>query len=427
MKKYNCFYLSITAIFFHIFTIQQSYSQPEKFGHINYTVPSGWNEVKYQNGVRLTIAPAKKELISIDIMQPLNFSGALEQAFEKSYNETCDVLQVTKMRESNGNNYSTKEPKKSFKGWEYIRGSGGIQVNNGTPYPDEYGLELFVIKINNRFERIAIVKSNNTCGRFSRYYPSDRLKYSDAIENFLFSLKFDDWKEPGLANGTLNGNVFTGAWQGFSMSVGLSKPGAALDVKQLILFSNGQAYFGKYFPVEGLDEINTLIKAENNRRDWGYYSFNSGRGLLKLPFGEIPIRVENDKLILTTNKTEHSFIKRNSIDGAKFNGTYSMSEAYGRLNDAVGQGIIPSITFTSDGKFMDKGAVRILYHENTECINEAIPYGSGTYEAKNHSLIFNYTDGRKIKIAFPGIDFDKSNNSPSSIKLSFNQDVLWRQ
>ena len=77
-----------------------------------------------------------------------------------------------------------------------------------------------------------------------------------SIEDFLFSVKFDDWQEPAVTNGTLKGNVFTGVWQGLSLSVGLAKPGAELGaelkVKQLILFSNGQAYFGKNFPLEGL-------------------------------------------------------------------------------------------------------------------------------------------------------------------------------
>ena len=107
----------------------------------------------------------------------------------------------------NGGSYTPREAKKSFRGWEYIRCAGGIHVNNGTPYPDEYGLDLFVIQVNNRFERIAIIKSRNTCGGLSRYYPSDRLRYTDAIEEFLFSVKFDDWREPAVTNGTLKGNM----------------------------------------------------------------------------------------------------------------------------------------------------------------------------------------------------------------------------
>jgi len=400
--------------------MQPLISQTGKFGHLIYTVPTGWNVTKYQNGVQLAIAPAPKELLAIQVLQALNFTGTMEQALEKSYDEACTILQVTKMREVSGKSYNTQEAKKSFKGWEYIRCSGGIQVNHGTPYPDEYGMELFVIKVNDRFERIAIVKSRNTCNGLSRYYPSDRLSFHNAIEDFLFSLKFDDWTEPVVAIGTLNGNVFTGVWQGLSLSVGISKPGAPLgaelNVKQLILFSNGQAYFGKNFPFEGLDELNTWISAENNRRDWGHYSFNSGRGLLKLPYGEIPMRIENNKLVITTNKADHGFIKQSPVDGTTFNGTYTMSEA---------NGMIPSISFSSDGRFVDKGVVRVLFHDNNECTNPGMARGSGTYEAKNYSLIFTYTDGRKIKIAYPGNGHNK--NLTGTLMLSFNNDHLQKQ
>jgi hypothetical protein len=311
----------------------------------------------------------------------MNFSGTMEQALEKSYDETCAILQVTKMREVSGKNYDAKEPKKSFRDWEYIRGSGGIKVNNGTPYPDEYGLELFVIKINNRFERIAIVKS-----------------------------------------GTNKGDGIAGVWQGLSMSVGAAKPGAELgaelNVKQLILFSNGQAYFGKNFPSEGLNELNTWVKAENNRRDWGTYSFSNGKGVLKLAYADIPLRIENNKLIITTNKTDHGFIKLSPVDGSKFNGTYVMNEAYGK---------IPSITFTADGRFTDNGAVKVLYHEYIDCINAGLMPGSGTYEINDYTITFHYTDGRKIKIAFLRTEHDLKNQSPATLTMSSNEDPMIRQ
>jgi len=394
--------------------------QPGKFGQLLYSIPAGWKETKHQNAVVLipTDLPPKERL-EIQVMPAMNFSGTMDHALEKSYDEICSILQVTKMREVSGGAYSAKEPKKSFKGWEYIRGSGGIQVNNGTPYPDEYGLELFVIKINNRFERIAIVKSRNTCNGLSRYYPSDRLNYHNVIEEFLFSLKFDDWQEPVVKTGIAKGAGITGAWQGIGMTVGLSKPGASLGaelkVLQLIFFTNGQAYFGKNFPVEGLDELNTWIMAENNRRDWGTYTFSNGRGVLKMPYGDIPLRLDNDKLTITTNKTDHVYIKQHTVDGAKLNGTYELSEW---------NGTIPTISFTPDGKFVDKGGVRVLYHEYVDCLNEALTPGSGVYEVKNNSMMFNYSDGRRIKIAFPGADFDISNSSPETLILSYNFDVM---
>ena len=330
------------------------------------------------------------------------------------------------MNDVNGGNYNMEPAKKSFRGWEYIRCSGGIHMGAGD-YPPEYGLDLFVIHLNDRFERVSIIKSRNNCN-LSTYYPSDRLKYYNDIENFLFSLQFADWKEPVVNMGSIEGEGITGVWQGIGLSVGMVKPGAILGVefkgKQVIFFSNGQAYFGSSFPVEGLDELDTWIRPELNRRDWGTYTFSEGKGVLKLPYGDIPLRMENETLVITSNKTEHGFIQLNSVDGARFNGVYAFSS-----KDFLGQetGKTPLISFTADGKFTDNGAMSVLYHEYIDCINVAKDPGSGTYEVKNYSVIFNYTDGRKIKIAFLGSDYDIKNQSPATLTMSSNEDVIYRK
>jgi hypothetical protein len=399
----------------------------EQFGAMIYSTPKNWGAKKYSDGdILIPVDLHEKEVLQIWIQQPMNFSGTMEQALQKSYDETVVALKATKMNDVNGGNYSTQTAKISFRGWEYIRCSGGIHMGGGE-YPPEYGLDLFVIKLNGRFERVAIIKSRNNCN-LSRYYPSERLKYYYDIENFLFSLRFPDWKEPLVKPGIAKGDGITGVWQGISMSVGMPKPGAELGaefkVKQLIFFSNGQAYFGNNFPAEGLDELNTWMKAEINRRDWGTYSFVNGKGVLKMLYAEIPLRMENGKLVVTSNKTDHGFIKTNAVDGAKFNGMYALSS-----KNIAGEetGKKPVIRFTEDGKFTDNGAISILYHEYNECLNAAKDPGSGTYEVKNHSVIFNYTDGRKIKIAFIGTDYDSKNQSPATILLSFNEDALKKQ
>jgi hypothetical protein len=284
-----------------------------------------------------------------------------------------------------------------------------------------------VIKVNGRFEKVSIVKSRKSCD-YSTYYSSSRLKYNNDIGNFLFSLQFTDWKEPVVKMGTAKGDGIAAVWQGISMSAGISKPGAdlgaELKVKQLIFFSNGQAFFGNNFPAEGLDELNTWARAENYRRDWGTYTFSNGKGVLKLPYADIPLRMETGKLIITTNKTDHGFIKTNAVDGARFNGVYALSTR-NFLGEETGKTAV--ISFTADGKFSDNGALKILVHESVSCLNAAKNPGSGTYEVKNYSVVFNYTDGRKIKIAFIGSDYDKSNQSPATLRMSFNEDPMRRQ
>lgn len=389
-----------------------------KFGQMIYITPAGWSEKAYQNAVefRPLDIPAD-EILAMQILQPLNFSGSLEQALAKSYDEVVVMNSATKKNYAGGAEYQKTEAKKSFNGWEYIQGNGGIQVENGTEYKSEYGLVLFVIKINNRFERVAILKSSKNCNYLSRYFSADRQIYQYAIDKFLFSLQFTDGEEPVLKPGTAIGNGIVGVWQGISLQT-TATSGIRYNVFSPIFLTNGQAYFGPKFPTEGLDGLDTRIPPELHSRDWGTYTFSNGRGVLKMPYANIPLRMENDKLIITANQTDHKFFQLPSVDGARFNGTYVMSEAYEK---------IPVITFTADGRFTDNGAIKVLYHEYTDCVNPGLLPGSGTYEVKNYSILFNYTDGRKIKIAFMGTGYDKSNTSPPKLLMSYDENTLTRQ
>lgn len=403
----------------NIKTLQTSGSSG-KFGAMMYTTPAGWNEQIFSDGVlfKPLDLPAGETLI-MQIMQPVNFSGTLEQALSKSYDEAVIMYNATTLHDVNGGNYTALAVKKSFRGWDYIRCSGGIHMGGGD-YPPEFGLDLFVIKVNNRFERVAILKSRKNCqGSMSRYYPDERPGYYNAIENFFFSLQFTDLVAPAVKPGTIKGDGLVGVWEGISLSVGAVSTSDPLGVRYKvftpIFLTNGQAYFGTKFPVEGLDEFNTWIRAENFRRDWGTYTFNNGRGVLKMPYGDLPLRMENNKFIITANNTDHAFHKLNSVDGARFNGTYVMNEAYEK---------IPVITFTADGRFTDNGAIKALYHASDDCTNPGLAPGSGTYEVKNHSVLFSFSDGRKIKVAFMGSGYNKSNQSPATLTMGFNEDEM---
>jgi hypothetical protein len=105
------------------------------------------------------------------------------------------------------------------------------------------------------------------------------------------------------------------------------------------------------------------------------------------------------------------------VDGATFNGTYVLSAVNGK---------IPAITFSSDGRFTDNGAIKVLYHEYVDCLNPALAPGSGTYEVRDYTVLFTYSDGRRIKLAFLGAEYSRSNPSPASLLMSFNEDKLIR-
>ena len=233
----------------------------------------------------------------------------------------------------------------------------------------------------------------------------------------MVPLQFSDFNATVLGSGTIKGDGVIGLWEGTIQSTGAAT-GVRLEVFSPIFFTNGQVYFGNKFPTEGLDELNTRIPPELYPRNWGTYSFSNGSGNLKMLFADIPFRMEGNKLIVTKNQRDWPFYKLNSVDGARFNGTYKMSESYE---------MIPAITFTGDGQFTDNGVVRVLYHDGNVCVNPGAKPGSGTYEVKNHTVLFNYSDGRKVKIAFMGTEYDKSNPSPPILRMSFDDNPMYRQ
>jgi hypothetical protein len=376
-----------------------------KFGTISYTPPSGFTEQQFSDGVVFLPKDLPGEFLIVQILRPLNATGTLEEALAQSWNDTAAVKKATSSVVTTGGYYNKTEVKRSFAGWEYIRGRGTIQVENGTPYKTNEGLELFVVKVNNRFERVAITESLS-CNR-----PTNRVRWIDPIEDFLFSMQFDDLRDSALPNGSVRGTGIIGVWQGIAMSVGVTSTskaqGVGYSVYSPVFLTNGQAYFGNDFPPEGLDGVNTRVQAEIHRRDWGTYTFSNGRGVVKMPYGDIPIRMEGNKLIITKDGAEHAFIKMTPVDGATFSGTYTFSEYNGK---------IPTITLAPDGRFNDNGAIEIMYHAvGNECVNPASAPGSGTYEVKDYTLTFNYTDGRKLKMPFLGIGYDKSNPSPATL------------
>lgn len=400
--------------------VQTGHAGSAKFGSMIYSPPSGWSHQQFQDGVVFKPADLPKdEHLAIQIMQPLNASGTLEQALQQSFNEAAAMYNGTKMNYVGEGDFKKDPPKKSFQGWEYIRCHGGIRIGGGD-YPPEYGLDLFVIKINNRFERVAVLKSrkiNRSCS-MSSFYADERVQYASAINEFLFHLQFTDGPQPLLPQSkSIEGGGVKGVWQGISMQT-TATAGIRYNVYSPIFLSNGQAYFGPKFPSEGLEDVDTRVRAELYGRDWGTYTFSNGRGILKMPYADIPLRMEGNTLIITANQTDHRFFKLPSVDGARFNGTYTMAEAYGK---------IPAISFTPDGQFTDNGAIRVLCHEYSDCINPALNPGIGTYAVKDYTITFTYTDGRRIKIAFLGAEYDLKNQSPAVLRLSSNEDPLTRR
>jgi len=384
-----------------------------KVGFLTFTTPAGWSELVTPDGVLLRPRDLPVgELIRILIMKPVATTGTLEQALASGYDDAIARFNGSKMFQGD-RAYGTNGPRTSFNGWPYIRGKGGIRAANG----DELGLEVFAIKLSNRIERVAIVESRENCGDGSRYYAADRLRYRNAIESFLYSIRFDDFDTPPLASGSAKGGGLIGVWQGSILSSGAAI-GLRLEAFTPIFLTNGQVYFGPKFPTEGLAGLNTRIPPELYPRDWGTYTLTGNSGTLKMPYGDVPIKVVGDRLLVTRGQRDWPFQKVQPVDGATFEGTYALGSVNGQVR---------SITFSSDGRFTDRGALKALSSDPGACVSPGATPGAGTYEVRDYSMIFTYSDGRAMTLAFADAGYTKDNRTPARLKLSFNEDALVRQ
>jgi hypothetical protein len=376
------------------------------FGHMRYPIPRGWTEKRYTNGVILSLdKPPAGEVLELWLLTPRPASGSLTDAMKTAWDDACQQLGASKTNTVNNTAYTAEPARKSFKGWEYIRATGLIDINANRT---EYYLDLIVIKINDRFERLMVIslRHNHNLNRYSLY---DSPVHRQTVQEFIFAMKFDDWKDAVVEPASLKGDGIIGVWQGISMFGGNFKAAYA------IFYSNGQVFFGSRFPLAGCDRQNTWIEAEKIPRYWGTYTFQNGAGVIKMSYGEIPIRPKGNDLVLTTTGTDHVFVRIGSVDAARFNGTYVMNESYGK---------IPVITFTTDGHFKDDGAIRALDHDYNNPFTVPIAPGAGTYSVQNHTITFRYDDGRVYLLAYPGVDYDKADSSPAQLVLGFNEDTL---
>src|SRR6185369_13568975 len=100
-----------------------------QFGAVIYTIPNGWHVTKYPEGDILSpVNLPKGEFLELWIHKPMDFSGSIEQALQKSFDETAVELPAIKMNDVNGGNYNAQPAKTSFRGWQYIRCSGAIKM-----------------------------------------------------------------------------------------------------------------------------------------------------------------------------------------------------------------------------------------------------------------------------------------------------------
>ena len=382
----------------------------ESFGNIIYKVPVGWTSSKVDPRY-VEIFPVKlmpQESFSVLLLQGKVSGASLEQELAECWNDFARLMGAEQLREVSGNSYNTDEINKTAAGWEYIAGHGSMRKGY------DYFVHAYVIRVKERIERVIVFSKEIRLDALTNNIDPTvhHTPYYDVITSFIFNLRFKNLSMTELPSAFWKGVGITGAWGGIGFM------GGELKVTYAIFFSNGQVYYGSRFPLSGLYNLDSYADKERTPRYWGTYSYEGGNGTVKMQYGSFPIRLEGNKLKMSPVSEEHSFIRMQSVDNLKLNGTWMIAGENDQPN---------TITFRTDGTYTDNGALKVLDHSLYQYYSIADGGGNGNYQIRDFTIIFNYSDGRILKIAFPGRGLIPGNISPNELVLSFNEDLLIKQ
>lgn len=376
------------------------------FGNLIYSVPKGWKETV---GDAVTLTPddlLPQEKLFVLLLPGKEFKGELRASAEALWTETCASFQV-----DGGKPGTAIDVYTSLKGWKYVRMGGEVRPATGRLF-----LHLTVIHVGDRVERVACL--SNYVNPPHQDTTFDCPKYRDAVDAFIFGLRFKNHADPKLEAGSLQGEGIVGVWAG--LSLGFTARTGDLNYTSTVaaFYSNGLVFYSAKLQTFLFDGVNPAFAREVTPRWWGTWTFDKTSGSMKMLFGEIPLELKGEQLVLTTNKTEHKFGRLANVDGARFDGTYAFQEE---------QGKVPKITFSADGTFKDDGALKVLEHNSYPLYGVCRKPGEGTYEVKNWTIRFRYADGREFKAACLGLAAKAGEQRPKELTLGFNHDTLKRQ
>jgi hypothetical protein len=339
---------------------------------------------------------------------------SLEQSFAREWRETV------------GNNFGVSAPTritpgKTREGVGYLQGGAEAASGNGPVL-----VELRMFNLGGRV--VSLMTLAPTAKAVANTKP--------ALERFIDSLKFQGMK-PAESGGTpapgaalpagkpqptvpapgktlWNGSPVVGIWVGLKNDPGFDYNAAfnRFDLKLLnhkprwrTFLADGSFY--EDMPGEGLLRIDPA--AERGKPEtgafWGRWTLDGKRVQVVTDSSgrKLDYQLNGDDLIedpKTTGRT--TWWRARSPDGMRLDGTWSTSEKWDEANAGPNWTSVPIISFTRDGRFIDRGA--FMYSFIDPLIAESAPRhpGQGTYEIRGFTLVLRYDDGREMLKTFTG-------------------------
>jgi hypothetical protein len=370
------------------------------FDNITFAPPAGWRVERTTGGINLEPTDTRgPEALRVTLLPGRRSTASLEQELAATWSEVLAALRAEPMRTVNGGPYDLDEPGRSLRGWDYLRGAGGMRVG-GSPS----SVTVYVIRAGDRVERVAIVASDFR-DNLTPTNASLNPRYQREIQKLVFTMQFASAGAGSATPATVRGGGIVGVWAGLALSFGRFKRHIA------IFFDDGTAYFGPFFPPAGLLDIDPSVEQPFARRYWGSHTFRNGSGTVSLPAGDVALLATPPSLRLTVNQQDHSFTRLYVPNTTQLEGTWCIDDQH-------------CLRFGKDGRFDDTGAVRLLEHANYP-YPESPPAGNGQYEIRDYTLLLRYAGGPQIRLALGGVG--DANAAVRDLMIGFNLDVLTRR
>jgi hypothetical protein len=370
------------------------------FDNITFTPPPGWSVERTPGGVNLRPADTQgPEVLQVTLLPGRRSSAGLEQELAATWSEIVSSVGAEPMRNVSGRPYDADEPGRSLRGWDWLRGSGGMRIANAP-----WAVDVYVIRAGDRTERVAVFAPDFR-DNLTTTNASLNPRYAREIRKLVFTMRFASSAPRPLAPATTSGGGIAGVWAGLALSFGRYKRHVA------IFFDDGTAYFGPFFPPPGLLDIDPSVEQPGARRYWGSHTFRDGAGTLTLPWGAVALLATGPGLRLTVNQQDHAFTRVYSPTAAQLAGTWCLDAEH-------------CIRFGDDGRFEDGGVVRLIEHAAYP-FPESPPQGRGRFEARNHTLVLDYDGGLRLRIACAGIADPRA--VPRDLMLGRDLDVVTRR
>lgn len=397
------------------------------FNHLIFKIPPGWKSNQQKDFLMMTAPNLATDEMLFYVMLSPTAETDFDNAGTNALKEMATAMNGEAVQEQiygKGPLYIKENQDRYCKGWEFSIGHGNIRLaytNPNSPGINSYVFYhagVFLVKINNRMERIMFVSKDIRRG-FADNSTYRKQSYEQVIKNFFFDLDFDDWTNTKAASGLITHNGVSHLWGGvayFEGAMGSVYTVGSVKATYLALFNNGQVYYNKELPQEGFDQINTYTQAALYPRWWGTYTYQNGAGVIKLSYTTIPFTLKDGKIFLDMYQKKIDYIAMPDVDGMKLDGNWCGAGAV--------SGETACIHFTANGQFQEKGVIKCIEHEINTAFNSIPESGEGTYEIKNNSIFFHYKDGFTYQAAFSGLKLQGKDAAPAAIHLGYSDDVF---